>query len=247
MPARVTRNTEAALRARTANPRRGGRPRAATAASRIYSELRAELVSLQRRPGDPVSEAEIALFYGVSRTPVREAILKLADEGLVEVFPQSGIFVSRIPLAALPEAIIVRRSLEATTAQMAAERATASQILALHSILERQREANAEKDREAFHQADEKFHATIAEVAGYPGIWTLIQQVKVHVDRYRRLTLPQQGRIPRVIAEHEAILNAIEARDPPGARTAMERHLGNLLSNISTTQNINPEFFDQRS
>ena len=247
MPARVTKNTPAAPRATAAGHRRGGRPRAATAASRIYLELRAELVSLQRRPGEPVSEAEIALFYGVSRTPVREAILKLADEGLVEVFPQSGIFVSRIPLAALPEAIIVRRALEATTAQMAAERATASQILALHSILERQREANAEKDREAFHQADEKFHATIAEVAGYPGIWTLIQQVKVHVDRYRRLTLPQQGRIPRVIAEHEAVLNAIEAHDPAGARIAMESHLENLLSNISTTQTINPGFFDQRS
>ena len=247
MPARATKNTPAAPRATAAGHRRGGRPRAATAASRIYLELRAELVSLQRRPGEPVSEAEIALFYGVSRTPVREAILKLADEGLVEVFPQSGIFVSRIPLAALPEAIIVRRALEATTAQMAAERATASQILALHSILERQREANAEKDREAFHQADEKFHATIAEVAGYPGIWTLIQQVKVHVDRYRRLTLPQQGRIPRVIAEHEAVLNAIEAHDPAGARIAMESHLENLLSNISTTQTINPGFFDQRS
>jgi len=247
MPARVTKNTPAAPRATAAGHRRGGRPRAATAASIIYSELRAELVSLQRRPGEPVSEAEIAMFYGVSRTPVREAILKLADEGLVEVFPQSGIFVSRIPLAALPEAIIVRRALEATTAQMAAERATASQILALHSILERQREANAEKDREAFHQADEKFHATIAEVAGYPGIWTLIQQVKVHVDRYRRLTLPQQGRIPRVIAEHEAVLNAIEAHDPAGARIAMESHLENLLSNISTTQTINPGFFDQRS
>ncbi|HXN70404.1 MAG TPA: GntR family transcriptional regulator [Bradyrhizobium sp.] len=247
MPARATKNTPAAPRATAAGHRRGGRPRAATAASIIYSELRAELVSLQRRPGEPVSEAEIALFYGVSRTPVREAILKLADEGLVEVFPQSGIFVSRIPLAALPEAIIVRRALEATTAQMAAERATASQILALHSILERQREANAEKDREAFHQADEKFHATIAEVAGYPGIWTLIQQVKVHVDRYRRLTLPQQGRIPRVIAEHEAVLNAIEAHDPAGARIAMESHLENLLSNISTTQTINPGFFDQRS
>jgi DNA-binding GntR family transcriptional regulator len=247
MHARVTKKSEATVRSVAARPRRSGRPRAATAASKIYSDLRTELVSLQRRPGEVVSEAKIALSYGVSRTPVREAILKLADEGLVEIFPQSGIFVSRIPLAALPEAIIVRRALEATTAQMAAERATASQILALHSILERQREANAEKDREAFHQADEKFHATIAEVAGYPGIWTLIQQVKVHVDRYRRLTLPQQGRIPRVIAEHEAVLNAIEAHDPSGARTAMERHLENLLSNISTTQNINPEFFDQRS
>jgi GntR family transcriptional regulator, rspAB operon transcriptional repressor len=157
---------------------------------------------------------------GVSRTPVREAILKLADEGLLEIFPQSGIFVSRIPMAALPEAIIIRKALEETTARLAAERATSSQILALHSILERQREASAAKDDDAFHRADEMFHATIAEVAGYPGIWTLIQQVKVHVDRYRRLTLPQEGRITRVIAEHEAILGAIEAHDPAGARIA---------------------------
>ncbi|WP_159197141.1 GntR family transcriptional regulator, partial [Escherichia coli] len=100
-----------------------------TAAARIYAALRAELVSLQRRPGDPIIEAEIARSYGVSRTPVREAILRLADEGLVEIFPQSGIFVSHIPLAALPEAIIVRRSLEETTTRMATERASTSQIL----------------------------------------------------------------------------------------------------------------------
>jgi DNA-binding GntR family transcriptional regulator len=91
------------------------------------------------------------------------------------------------------------------------------------------------------------FHATIAEIAGYPGIWTLIQQVKVHVDRYRRLTLPQAGRIARVIVEHEAILSAIEARDPAGARIAMESHLDSLFGNISATQNINPEFFDEQS
>ena len=247
MPERARKRTDATLRTLTASSRRSGRPRGATAASKIYSELRAELVSLQRRPGEAVSEAEIALSYGISRTPVREAILKLSDEGLLEIFPQSGIFVAPIPLAALPEAIIIRKALEATTAQMAAERATVSQILVLHSILQRQREASAARDREAFHQADEKFHATIAEVAGYPGIWTLILQVKVHVDRYRRLTLPQQGRIPLVIAEHEVILGAIEAHNPSDARIAMEGHLQNLLGNISTTQNINPEFFDQRS
>ena len=251
MPARATKKTEAneprRLARPAASPRRGGRPRAATAAARIYSDLRAELVSLQRHPGEAVSEAEIALSYGVSRTPVREAILKLSDEGLLEIFPQSGIFVSRIPLAALPEAIVIRKALEATTAQMAAQRATASQILNLHSILERQREANAAGDSDAFHQADETFHATIAEVAGYPGIWTLIQQVKVHVDRYRRLTLPQVGRIGRAIGEHEAILDAIEAHDPDAARGAMELHLERLLADISATQSINPEFFDEQS
>ena len=237
------RNTDAELR--TPAVRRSGRPRAATAASRIYSELRTELVSLRRRPGEAISEAEIALSYGVSRTPVREAILKLSDEGLLDIFPQSGSFVARIPVAALPEAIIIRKSLEATTAQMAAERATASQILNLHSILQRQREADAAGERDAFHQADETFHAVIADIAGYPGIWMLIQQVKVHVDRYRRLTLPQTGRMAQVIAEHEAILEAIEAHDPAGSRAAMEFHLEQLLAHISTTQSINPEFFDE--
>src|ERR1700704_1870644 len=247
MSARATKKAEAKIRSALAVTRRNGRPRAATAASKIYSDLGTELVSLQRPPGEAVSEAAIALSYGVSRTPVREAILRLSDEGLLEIFPQSGIFVSLIPIAALPEAIIIRKSLEATTAQMAAERATASQILGLHAILERQREANAAKDSDAFHRADEMFHAPIAEVAGYPGIWTLIQQVKVNVDRHRRLTLPQQGRIARVIAEHEAILSAIAAHDASGARTAMEIHLESLLDNISVTQNINPEFFDTRS
>lgn len=246
MSARPLKNTESTIRS-AAGQRRNGRPRAATAASRIYSDLRAELVSLRRLPGDALSEAEIALSYGVSRTPVREAILKLSDEGLLEIFPQSGIIVSRIPVAALPEAIIIRKALEETTARLAAERATSSQILALRSILERQREANAANDGDDFHQADEMFHAAIADVAGYPGIWKLILQVKVNVDRYRRLTLPQSGRITQVIAEHEIILRAIEAHDPAAAGIAMNRHLERLLGDICATQRINPEFFDEQS
>lgn len=226
--------------------RRNGRPRSATAASRIYADLRAELVSLRRRPGEAISEAEIALCYGVSRTPVREAILKLSDEGLVEIFPQSGINVSRIPIAALPEAIVVRRALEETTTRMTAERATASQILALRSLLERQREADAAGDRAAFHQADETFHATIAEIAGYPGIWRLIQQVKVNVDRFRLLTLPQAGRMATVIAEHELILSAIEAHKPDEAVIAMAKHIERLLGDIAAIKHLNPEFFDDR-
>ena len=208
-------------------------------------DLRSELVSLARRPGEAISEAEIALSYGVSRTPVREAILKLSDEGLLEIFPQSGIIVSRIPLAALPEAIIIRKALEETTARLAAERATASQVLALRAILERQREADAANDGDAFHAADEAFHSAIAEIARHPGIWKLIQQVKVHVDRYRLLTLPQIGRITEVITQHEKIVSAIAAHDPTAARLAMDQHLENLLDNIDTTLSINPEFFDK--
>ena len=225
--------------------RRSSQPRRTTASARIYAELRDQLLSLQRRPGEAISESQIALSCGVSRTPVREAILKLADEGLVDIFPQSGIFVSRIPMAALPEAIIIRKALEETTARLSAERATASQVLNLQAILQRQREADAAQDRDGFHQADEAFHAAIAIVAGYPGIWTLILKVKVHVDRYRRLTLPQAGRMAQVIAEHAAILAAIKTHDPSAARIAMESHLDRLLRDISTTHDINPEFFDR--
>ena len=179
----------------------------------IYADLRAQIMSLERRPGEPILESQIASAYGVSRTPVREAVLKLADEGLIEIFPQSGTFVARIPLAALPEAIVIRKSLEETSVRFAAQRASRSQIVAISAILERQREAELAGDREAFHSADEAFHAAIADAGGYPGIWKMVQQVKVHVDRYRRLTLPQEGRMARVIGEHAAIWTAIEAGD----------------------------------
>jgi len=244
MRARASKKAERLAQA--AIVRRNGRPRSATAAARIYADLRAELVSLARRPGEAISEGEIALSYGVSRTPVREAILKLSDEGLVDIFPQSGINVSLIPIASLPEAIVIRRALEETTARLTAEHATPSQILALHSIVERQREADAAGDRVAFHQADELFHATIAEIAKFPGIWKLILQVKVHVDRFRQLTLPHAGRMTTVIAEHERILSAIEAHDVNGAAAAMAKHIERLLSDIAGIKDINPEFFDER-
>jgi len=211
--------------------------------TRIYGDLRAELISLKRPPGDPISEAELARTYGMSRTPVREAVRKLADEGLVEIFPQSGTFAARIPLAALPEAIVIRKALEETSARLAAGRAQRSQVIALFAHLERQREAARLGDRDAFHLADEAFHCAIAEAAGYRGIWTLVEQVKVHVDRYRRLTLPQAGRMARAIAEHSAIAAAIEAGAAARAAQKMGLHLDGLLADIPGIRRLNPEYF----
>jgi len=124
--------------------------------------------------------------------------------------------------------------------------AAAARIIAWCVRCPRQREADAARDREAFHQADELFHATIAEIARYPGIWKLILQVKVNVDRFRRLTLPQAGRMAQVIDEHELILSAIEAHDAPRAALAMGKHLERLLRDIAAIQNVNPEFFDEQ-
>jgi DNA-binding GntR family transcriptional regulator len=209
----------------------------------VYADLRSELVSLERLPGEPISEAELARSYGFSRTPVREAVRKLADEGLIEIFPQSGTFAARIPLAALPETIVIRKALEETSARLAAERAQRSQIIALLAQLERQREASRAGDRNAFHQADEAFHGAIAEAAGYRGIWTLVEQVKVQVDRYRRLTLPEEGRMARAIREHADIAAAIESGDGARAAEAMGHHLDGLLADIPNIRRLNPDYF----
>ena len=220
-----------------------GRGRTNTVANLIYRSLRDEIVSMARKPGSPVSEKEIALAHRVSRTPVREALLRLAGEQLVEIFPQSGTFVARIPVGALPEAILVRKALEETTALLAAERASRDQIAELHKTIERQRRMQAKSDRARFHEADEAFHAAIADAAGHPGIWHLVREVKMQVDRYRRLTLPLPGRMSRVLQEHGAIVAAIEAHDPKRAAASMSKHLDGLRASIGDIRDLNPEYF----
>ena len=226
-----------------AAPRLGDWPRAGNAAHLVHRELRDDIVSMRRKPGEPIVEREIALAHGVSRTPVREALLRLAGEELVEIFPQSGTFVARIPVAALPEAILMRTALEQTTARLAAERADVGHVARLHELLESQRRVEARADGDRFHEADEAFHAAIAEAAGHPGIWRFIEQVKMQVDRYRRLTLPVPGRMRRVLKEHAAIVAAVEAHDAAGAAAAMAAHLEALRASIGDVRDLNPDFF----
>jgi GntR family transcriptional regulator, rspAB operon transcriptional repressor len=224
-------------------PRHAAPPRGGTAAHLIYREVRDEIVSLRRKPGEPIVERQIALKRGVSRTPVREALLRLADEALVDIFPQSGTFVARIPVSALPEAILMRTALEQTTARLAAERTDAGDVARLNGLIDRQRRLAARGERDRFHAADEAFHAAIAAVAGHPGIWRFIEQVKIQVDRYRRLTLPVPGRMSQVVDEHAAIVAAIEAHDPDDAAAAMAAHLEALRASIGDVRDLNPDYF----
>jgi len=220
-----------------------GRARGTSAAHLVYRALRDDVVSMRRKPGEPIIEREIAVARGVSRKPVREALLRLADESLVEIFPQSGTFVARIPVSALPEAILMRTALEQTTARLAAERAGKSDVAHLRDLLKHQRRVEARADRDRFHEADEAFHAAIAAAAGHPGIWHFIEQVKIQVDRYRRLTLPVPGRMRHVIEEHAAIVSAIEAHDEHAAAAAMAAHLERLRASIGDVRDLNPDYF----
>jgi DNA-binding GntR family transcriptional regulator len=211
----------------------------------VYQRLHAQIISLELPPGTPISENAIALSEGVSRTPVREAILRLSDENLVEVVPKSGTFVARIPVSALPEAQIARRALEAVTVRSATRLATKSQILTLYACVEKQREIEYTQNVAAFHLADEDFHQTIATIGRLPGLWALIQQVKVQIDRYRclTLTLPNERRNELVASEHFAVVQAMEKGDEEAAVAAMERHLTGLQLHFVIGLKHYPDYF----
>jgi len=219
---------------------RAAAPRAATL---IYNALLDDIVSLRRKPMDLLNEKELEAQFGVSRTPIREAILRLSDDGLVDVFPQSGTFVSRIPLRALYEAMLVRKALEETTVSLATDNMTAAGMQRLDDNIARMKACNQLGDVAAFHLLDNQFHHAISEIAGFPGIWAIIQQVKVHPDRYRLLTLPQAGRRERVVDEHLAVIECMRVGDKVGAIAGMGFHLGQLLREIEDVTSLDPAYF----
>lgn len=214
-----------------------------TASAVIHRRLRDDIVSMIRLPGEAISEKEIALQQGVSRTPVREALLRLAEENLVDIAPKSGTHVARIPIAALADAFCARDALERTMARKAASNARASAVANMRAIIERQRECVEHGDTAGFHQADDALHRAIADAAGHVGVWDMVRTIKLQLDRYRRLTLPQPGRLERVITEHCAVVDAIADRDPPRAVASMHMHINRLEANLGEIRNMNPDYF----
>lgn len=214
-----------------------------SAARRVYLALRQRIVEMSMLPGERIVERDIAVEFGTSRTPVHEAVQRLADEGLVEVIPRSGTFVARIPLDALEEANLVRHALETAIIEKAARRTDAAGVARLRAILDEQAVAIAARDFRAFHRTDEAFHAALAELSGCPGVWPMIQQAKTQMDRYRQLTLPLEGRMAGVLEEHRAVVEAIAAGDAARATAAMREHLDHVMPVLEITRKLRPEYF----
>jgi len=131
-PTGITRKKRSLQGVTVLSHQRAAAPRAATL---VYNALLDDIVSLRRKPMELLNEKELEAQFGVSRTPIREAIIRLADDGLVDVFPQSGTFVSRIPRRALYEAMLVRKALEDTTVSIAVEKMTPAGLRALERNL----------------------------------------------------------------------------------------------------------------
>ena len=122
-------------------------------------------------------------------------------------------------------------------------KASKSQLMGLRAIVQREQELADKGDEQAFHEADNAFHSGIAAASGYPGIWNMIEKIRLQVERYRRLTLPQEGRMQLIVGEHAAVLEAIEKGDADAAVANMNNHLNKLQIDIGTFQDLWPDYF----
>ena len=211
------------------------------ASDRVLDALRGAIQSLALLPGARLDEPQIARAHGVSRTPAREAILALAQEGLVTVRPQAGTFVALIDAAALPEVIEARRVLEELLARRAAERKAPPDLF--REPLRLQREAAKAEDAEAFLRADHAFHAALAQAARAPRVGRLAAELRGPVDRFRRLAPAPAGRMKRCVEEHEAILVEIARGEAKQAARAMRRHLAALADDPAGLRARHPDLF----
>lgn len=212
------------------------------AAPQVLEKLRDAILSLELAPGTVLARQELADRFGVSQTPVREALLRLSEEGLVDVFPQHATLVSRIDIAAARQAHFLRRSIELELVHQLALEAPAGLVEQMKARIAQQAALAAAQRYGEFVGADRAFHHLMYEAAGVPDLWELVGRVSGHVDRLRRLHLPTAGKTEAILRDHRAIVRGIERKDPAAAQAALRKHLSGTLSAVDEICRQYPDY-----
>lgn len=220
-----------------------GRP----AASQIFGFIRDAIISMELQPGQMISETALAQQFGVSRTPVREALIQLSHIGFVEVLPQRGTYVTKFSMEKILEARFIREALEvAVVAQLAINADEATRLKAVDAcekIIADQKVAAANDDALAFQNLDDDFHRTLASFTQYPRVAAFIEAEKAHMDRVRNLSLHVSGQYKRILSQHSAIIKAIKTGSAEKAAAAMSVHLKDVYNILELIPQEHPEYF----
>jgi DNA-binding GntR family transcriptional regulator len=201
-------------------------------ASQVFARLREDIVRGILPPNAPLSELDLCDRLQVSRTPVREALIKLAEEGLVRIYPQFGSFVAPISLEAVRVGQYVREHLECALITDAARHMDDSAILRIRANIGLQEQAVAERNVEEFYRLDNDFHALITEISGNPGVWSVILQAKTQFDRVRYQNVQEPGRTAKLLAQHRDIAAALVAGNVAEATAALRHHLREVFLTV---------------
>ncbi|WP_454690765.1 GntR family transcriptional regulator [Achromobacter aloeverae] len=213
------------------------------AAPQLYKLLREAIVSLALPPGTALVRPELAAQYGVSQTPVRDALMRLEEEGLVDVIPQAGTRVSKIDLDRAGQAHFLRRAIEQELVRELASAGNDALVKRLRGLLDLQQAQVRAADFEAFAAADQEFHRELYATAHMQDLWQLVYSRSGHIDRLRRLHLPALGKAQRILNDHTLIVDAIAAADPALAEERLREHLSHTLRQVEEIRARHPEYF----
>lgn len=200
--------------------------------AQVYEVIRRAIVGLRLEPGSVINESEICDQLGISRTPLREAILRLAAERLISVVPNSGTYVAPIDLTSVFDGQLVRDALEMKVVRLAATKMNPVFGRQLDFNLHQQARLAEALDYDGFYELDEQFHSMICEFGASRNIWTIVNGAKAQLDRVRRLAFPVPSHLNIVLQEHSEIANGLKLRDPELAAQAMQIHLDRVFNTI---------------
>lgn len=214
-----------------------------SAAERCYRTLYRKIITLELKPNESVSEQALARLLGVSRTPIREALLRLHVEGLVDLQSRSGVTISPIRYDAVQTAQFVREKLEIAIIEKAAAAKHRRTELRIRQAIEEQELAVFEGNTDMFFDADERMHQLYCELAGYAGVWSVIADAKKHMDRVRRLSMLNK-QLDELLADHRALFAAVNDGDAVLASAILKKHLSRVIALFSDLSARFPEYFE---
>ena len=211
---------------------------------RTFLAIREAIMELNFLPGEIIRKHDICNALGVSRSPVSEALAKLRNEGLVEVVPQSGTFVSRFSLQDIKEGAFLREAIELACIEILASNISEQQLIDLNRNLKLQKVLAESDDYQGFYQLDAKMHGMIMDFTGYKNLAKVTKTGWVQVDRARQLLLPVDGRLKKAFQEHRAVIKALEQNDVVLAREKMRTHLNQLILLLTPLEKKHPHLFE---
>ncbi|WP_026888505.1 GntR family transcriptional regulator [Clostridium beijerinckii] len=214
-----------------------------TTSKTIYYKLRDEIINLYLEPGTSISEKELSEKYSVSRTPVREALVRLAQEGLVNIYPQKGTVVSLIDLSAVEEGRFLREHLERAVVKEACKEFSQENVLALEMNLKLQKMYIENNDYKKLFEADEEFHKIIFEGSNKKRVWNSINDGSTEFQRIRMLRLVTNSSWDNIYLQHKEIFNAIKNKSPETAEDFMKEHLNMVTFDKNKIKEKYPNYF----
>lgn len=215
-----------------------------TSVDDIFESLRDDILSLRLKPGDKLSEAEVATQFGVSRQPVRDAFSRLAHLDFLLIRPQRATVVKRFSMRQIVKARFVRAAVEMEVLRHAAQNCDAQGAKDLKAALAVQRKAIKEANVDAFGTLDYEFHKTLCQIAQADFAFDVIMSEKAKVDRLCLLSLSKENRMPDLLADHRGIAQAVMDNDADKAVEIGRHHLARLDATIQSVADSNASYFE---